>query len=52
MKNCFHGDCSKSNQPSKPEILYIFHFIRVGIHALAILDTPLLISYTMIAHSV
>ena len=32
--------------------LFFFSFFRVGIHALEILDTPLLPNYTMIDHGV
>ena len=31
---------------------YFFHFLRVGIHALEILDTSLLLGYTLIGHGV
>ena len=51
MKNCFHGDYFKSYLPAKPGI-FIFSFFRVGKHALEILDTSLLLGYTMIGHSV
>ena len=49
MKNCCHGDSYKSYMPAKAGIFYIF---RVGIHALEILDTQLLLNYTMISHGV
>ena len=50
MKNCFHGDNFKSYLPAKTGIFIFFNFFRVGIHALEILDTPLLLNYTMIGH--
>ena len=31
---------------------YYFQNFRVGLHALEILNTPLILGYTMIAHSV
>ena len=52
MRNCYHGDYLKSYLPTKPAIFIISHFLRVGIYALEILDTSLLLGYTMIAHSV
>ena len=33
-------------------IFFFFNLFRVGLHALEILDTSLLLGYTMIAHSV
>ena len=51
MRNCYHGDYLKSYLPAKPAI-FIFHFLRVGIHALEILDTSLLLGYTLIGHGV
>ena len=54
MKNCFHGDYFKSYLTVKPGIF--FSFFTEGIHGLDILDTSLLlrytIRYTLIAHSV
>ena len=52
MRNCFHGDYFKSYLPTKPGILLFFQKLRVGLHALEILDTSLILGYTMIAHSV
>ena len=52
MKNCFHGDYFKSYLPTKPAILLFFQNFRVGLHALEILATSLILGYTMIAHSV
>ena len=52
MKNCFHGDYFKSYLPTKPGIFLFSKNLRVGLHALEILDTALLLGYTMIAHSV
>ena len=54
MKNFFHGDYFKSCLPTKPGFFGVFFFqmFRVGLYALEILDTPLLLAYTMIAHSV
>ena len=37
--------------PQNQGFLIFFNF-RVGLHALEILDTPLILGYTMIAHSV
>ena len=51
MRNCFHGDYFKSYLPTKPGIIFFLNF-RVGLHALEILDTSLILGYTMIAHSV
>ena len=50
MKNCFHGGYFKSYLPAKAGILFIF--FRMGIHALVILDTQLLLNLTMIDHGV
>ena len=52
MRNCYHGDFLKSYLPAKPAILYFFHFLRVGIHPLEILDTSLPLGYTLIGHGV
>ena len=54
MKNCLQGDYFKSYLPTKPGIFFYLFFpnFRVGIHALEILDTALLLGYTMVAHSV
>ena len=53
MRNCYHGDNLKSYLPAKPAIFFIFSFfLTVGIHALEILDTPLLLGYTLIGHGV
>ena len=52
MRNCYHGDYLKSYLPAKPAIFIFFHFLRVGLHALEILDTSLLLGYTMIGHGV
>ena len=52
MKNGFHSDYFKSYLPTKPGIFLCFQNFRVGLHALEILDTALLLGYTMIAHSV
>ena len=52
MRNCFHGDYFKSYLPTKSEILLFFQNFTVGLHALEILDTLLILGYTMIAHSV
>ena len=38
--------------PQKRGILLFFQNFRVGLHALEILDTSLIVGYTMIAHSV
>ena len=38
--------------PQNQRFLFFFHFLRVGIHALEILDTSLLLGYTMIGHGV
>ena len=51
MKKCFHGDYFKSYLPAKPGIFFLI-FFRVGIHALEILDTQLLLILTMIGHGV
>ena len=50
MRNCYHGNYLKSYLPAKPAIF--FSFLRGGIHALEILDTSLLLGYTMIDHGV
>ena len=52
MRNCFHGDYFKSYLPTKPGIILFFPNFRVGLNALEILDTLLILGYTMIAHSV
>ena len=52
MRNCFHGDYFKSYLPTKPGIHLFFQNFRVVLHALEILDTSLILGYTMIAHSV
>ena len=53
MKNCFHGNYFKRYLPIKPGIFIFFHFFfKAGIHALEILDTQLLLNYTMIGHGV
>ena len=52
MRNCYRGDYLKSYLPAKPAIFIFFHFLRVGIQALEILDTSLLLGYTMIGHGV
>ena len=52
MRNCFHGDYFKSYLPTKPGIILFFQNFRVGANALEILDTLLILGYTMIAHSV
>ena len=52
MKNCFHGDYFKSYLHAKPGILFFLIFFRLCIHALEILDTALLLGYTIVAHSV
>ena len=52
MKKCFHGDYFKSYLPAKPGIFIFLFFLRVGIHALEIIDTSLHLGYTMFAHSV
>ena len=52
MRNCFRGDYLKSYLPTKPGILLFFQNFRVGLHALEILETSLILGYTMIAHSV
>ena len=51
MRNCYHGDYLKSYLPTKPAI-FIFSFLRVDIHAFEILDTSLLLGYTLIGHGV
>ena len=38
--------------PQNQGFFYFFQNFRVGFHALEILDTPLFLGYTMIAHSV
>ena len=48
MKNCFHGDYFKSYLPAKPGIFPPFS--RVGIHTLELLNTQLLLNYTIIGH--
>ena len=52
MKNCFQGDYFKSYLPAKPGIFLYFFPNLGGLHALEVLDTALLLGYTMIAHSV
>ena len=52
MRTCYHGDYFKSYLPAKQAIFIFFIFLRVGIHALEILDTSLLLGYTMIGHGV
>ena len=52
MRNCYHGDYLKSYLPAKPTIFIFSFFLRAGIHALEILDTSLLLGYTMIGHGV
>ena len=52
MRNCYHCDYFKSYLPAKTAIFIFFHFLRVGTHALEILDTSLLLGYTMIGHGV
>ena len=53
MRNCYHGDYLKSYLPAKPAIfIYFFIVLRVGILALEILDTSLLLGYTLIGHGV
>ena len=52
MRNWFHSDYLKSYLPTKPGILLFFQNFRVGLHALEILDTSLILGYTMNAHSV
>ena len=53
MRNCFHGDYFTSYLSTKTGILlFFFQNFRVGLHALEILDTSLILGYTMIAHSV
>ena len=52
MRNCFHGDYFKSYLPTKLGILLFFQNFRVGLHALEILDTSLILGNTMIGHSV
>ena len=52
MKNCFHGDYLRVICAQNKGILIIFQNFRGGLHALGILDTALLLGYTMIAHSV
>ena len=50
MRNCFHGDYLKGYLPIK--LGCFFQNFRVGLHALEIFDTSLILGYTMIAHSV
>ena len=53
MRNCYHGGYLKSNLPAKPAFFfYFFIFLRVGIHALEILDTSMLLGYTLIGNGV
>ena len=52
MRNCFHGDYFKSYLPTKPGTILFIQNFRVGLNALEILDTLLILGYTMIAHSV
>ena len=52
MRNCYHGDYLKNYLPAKPAIFIFSFFLRVSIHALEILDTSLLLGYTMISHGV
>ena len=53
MKTCFHGDYFKSYLPTKPDTFFLFFSkFQGGLHALEILDTALLLGYTMVAHSV
>ena len=52
MRNCYHGDYLKSYLPAKLAIFIFSHFLKVGVHALEILDTSLLLGYTMISHGV
>ena len=52
MRKCYHGDYLKSYLLAKPAIFYFFIFLRVGIHALEILDTSLLLDYTLFGHGV
>ena len=52
MRNCYQGDYLKSYLPAKPAIFIFSHFLKLGIHALEILDTSLLQGYTMIGHGV
>ena len=52
MRNCYHGYYLKSYLLAKPAIIIFFIFLSVGIHALEILDTSLLLGYTMIGHGV
>ena len=52
MKNCFHSDYFKSYLHTKPGIFLFYQNFRVGLHAQEILDTALLLGYTMIAHGV
>ena len=49
---CYHDDYLKSYLPAKSAIFIFFIFLRVGIHAFDILDTSLLLGYTMIGHGV
>ena len=52
MKNCSHGDDFKRYLTAKPGIFLFFLDFRVGIYASEILDTPLLLNYTMSCHGV
>ena len=38
--------------PQIQGFFYFFHNFKVGLHAFEILDTSLILGYTMIAHSV
>ena len=49
---CFHGDYFKSYLPTKPGFFIFFSKFYGGLYALEILDTALLLGYTMVAHSV
>ena len=52
MKICFHGDYFKSYLPTNPGIFCIFLPNFWGwLHVLEILDTALLLGYTMVDHS-